>query len=284
MSDPPTANTLQQPAPRTHRSDRLFGRGLLAIAAVYVGLIGLLIAADLGAVSLADFRDAWRSPEIRFAAGLSLVTATVSAALSVLVATPIGYLMSRGVSGEGWRRRGWLYQLLDGLLDAPVVLPPVVVGLSLLILFRTTPFSWLSDWVVYETPAIVLAQFTVACALAVRTMRATFDQIPDRQEKVAMTLGASRARAFATVLLPRARPGLLSAATVAWARSLGEFGPVLLFAGTTRMRTEVLPTTVYLELQSGNLRGALAVSLMMIGAAVVVLVTTRLLGRSRSMV
>lgn len=263
--------------------DRLFTGGMVALASIYVGLIGLLLLADVGAVSLADFRDAWRTPEIRYAAGLSLVTATVSALLSVLVATPIGYLMSRGLSGTGRRRRGWRYQLLDGLLDAPVVLPPVVVGLSLLILFRTAPFVWMSHWVVYETPAIVLAQFTVACALAVRTMRATFEQIPDRQEKVAMTLGASRAHAFTTVLLPQTRPGLLSAATIAWARSLGEFGPVLLFAGTTRMRTEVLPTTVYLELQSGNLRAALAVSLMMIAAAVLVLVTTRLLGRSRSM-
>jgi molybdate transport system permease protein len=112
------------------------------------------------------------------------------------------------------------------------------------VLFQFAPFRWISNWVVYEIPAVILAQFTVACAFAVRAMRITFDQIPVRQEQVAMTLGASRGQAFRQVLLPQARRGMLAAATLCWARSLGEFGPVLVFASSTRMRTEVLPTTV----------------------------------------
>ena len=66
--------------------------------------------------------------------------------------------------------------LLDAILDIPIVLPPLVVGLSLLILFQFAPV-WLREAVVYEIPAVILAQFMVACAFAVRTMRATFDQI-----------------------------------------------------------------------------------------------------------
>jgi molybdate transport system permease protein len=86
-----------------------------------------------------------------------------------------------------------------------------------------------------------------------------------------------RAQAFWHVVLPEARYGLLSAATLAWARALGEFGPELVFAGATRQRTEVLPVSVYLELSIGNVEGAVAVSLVMIAVSLVVLVTVRTL-------
>ena len=73
----------------------------------------------------------------------------------------------------------------------------------------------------------------------------------------------------------------MTAGTLAWARSLGEFGPILVFSGATRMRTEVLPTTVFLELSIGNLKAAVAVSLLMVAAAVVVLVIVRVYGMDR---
>jgi molybdate transport system permease protein len=147
-----------------------------------------------------------------------------------------------------------------------------------MILFRFPPFEWVSDWIVLEKPAVVLAQFSVAAAFAVRTMRVTFNQIPQRYEHVAMTSGCNRAGAFWRVILPQARHGLLAAATLAWARSLGEFGPILIFAGATPRSTEVLPTSVYFEMQAGNLPGMLAISLIMISAAAVVLVLARVCG------
>src|SRR5213076_2561870 len=104
------------------------------------------------------------------------------------------------------------------------------------------------------------------------------EQLPPRTEQVARTLGCSRHQAFWRVVLPEARPGLLTAATLAWARALGEFGPILVFAGATRLRTEVLPTTVFLELSVGKIEAATAVSLIMVAAAVVVLVLARLFG------
>ena len=166
------------------------------------------------------------------------------------------------------------------MLDIPIVLPPLVMGLALLILFQT-PLGRAVERVVpvtFAVPSVVLAQFTVACAFAVRTMRVTFDQISPRLEQVALTLGCSRSQAFWMVLLPEARRGVLTAATLAWARSLGEFGPILVFSGATRMRTEVLPTTVFLELSIGNIEAAAAVSLMMVFTALVVLILARMFG------
>ena len=96
-----------------------------------------------------------------------------------------------------------------------------------------------------------------------------------------MTLGCNRSQAFWQVILPQAKRGLLAAGTIAWARSLGEFGPILVFAGSTRLRTEVLPTSVYLEMQAGNLKGMLAVSIIMVAAAATVLILARLFGMQR---
>ena len=109
-------------------------------------------------------------------------------------------------------------------------------------------------------------------------MRVTFDQIPRRYEHVALTCGCNRSGAFWRIVFPQARHGLLAAGTLAWARSLGEFGPILLFAGSTKFRTEVLPTSVYLEMQAGNIPGMLAISLIMIVAAMFVLCLARMLG------
>lgn len=208
-------------------------------------------------------------PEIRYSIQLSLISCTMTAILSLIIAVPIGYLLSRH---EFFGRN-----LIDAILDIPIVLPPLVVGLSLLILFQYAPQP-LREAVVYQIPAVILAQLMVACAFAVRTMRATFDQIDARHEQVALTLGCSRFQAFGMVVLPEARRGLLTAGTLAWARALGEFGPLLIFAGATRNKTEVLSTTVFLELSIGDLEAAVAVSLIMVAAAVAVLVIARIWG------
>jgi molybdate transport system permease protein len=130
----------------------------------------------------------------------------------------------------------------------------------------------------YTVAGVVLAQFVVAAAFAIRTMRGTFDHLSPRPEQVALTLGATDFQALWHVALPAARRGMMAAFCISWARSLGEFGPILVFAGATRMKTEVLPTTVWLELSVGNLESAVAVSLGMIVIAVLVLVAVRATG------
>lgn len=259
------------------------------IGGAYVVLIIAMLAADaaymgrgtLAAASAADnpwtgiFTDnplttALADRRIQHSIWLSLVSCTLSAVLSVLVAVPMGYLMAR--------HRFPGQRLIDAILDVPIVLPPLVVGLSLLILFQFPPFSWGFRAIVYQKPAVVLAQFSVACAFAVRTMKATFDHINPRCEQVAITLGCSRAQAFGWVVLPEAGRGMMTAFTLAWARSLGEFGPLLVFAGLTPMKTVVLSSSVFLEVSVGNLEGAVAISLIMVLAALIVLIITRMWG------
>jgi molybdate transport system permease protein len=253
-----------------------FLAGLAILGGSYLFLIVAMLAADLAYTSPGHLLAALGSREIRYAVWLSLVTSSLTAILSLWVAVPLGYLMSRfDFAGK---------RLLDALLDIPIVLPPLVIGLSLLILFQTPLGRGVERFfpVTYAVPSVVLAQFAVSAAFAARTMRVTFDQITPRLEQVAMTLGCSRSQAFWWVALPEARRGVVTAGTLSWARALGEFGPVLVFSGATRLRTEVLPTTVFLELSIGNLHGAVAVSLLMVAAAAVVLVVVRVYGVGRT--
>jgi molybdate transport system permease protein len=209
-------------------------------------------------------------PDIQYSVKLTMVSCLFTAILSLIVAVPLGYSISR------FRFPG--RNLLDAMLDIPIVLPPLVIGLSLLILFQYWPFRVAGPWVVFQIPAVILAQFMVAAAFAIRTMRATFDQIDARPEQVARTLGANQAQVFMSVVFPQARQGMLTAGTLAWSRALGEFGPLLIFAGATRRKTEVLSTTVFLEISIGDLESAVAVSLLMVAAAVSVLMIARVWG------
>ena len=259
-------------SPPACRPDWPFFAGLAILSGVYVLLILAMLAADLSFTTPHHLLRALASPEIRYSIKLSLISCTLTTLLSLWIAVPTGYLMSR--------HRFPGKRLMDAILDIPIVLPPLVIGLSLLILFQT-PVGRAIQKVVpvtYAIPSVILAQFAVACAFAVRTMLVTFDQISPRCEQVALTLGCNRSEAFWRVAMPEARRGILTAATLAWARALGEFGPILIFSGATRMRTEVLPTTVFLELSIGNIEAAVAVSLIMIVAALAVLTLARVFG------
>ena len=266
-------------APHRAGSDALFFVVMVTIGGSYVALILALLVADIAFTSPKQFVEALRKPEIQYAIRLTLISCSISALLSLWVAIPLGYLLSRFSFRGRW--------LIDTIIDIPVVLPPLVIGLSLLILFQFPVGeskldeliqSYFGQRVTFSKSAVVLAQFTVACAFAVQTMRVTFDQIDTRAEQVALTLGCRRSQAFLQVVLPQAWRGMIVALTIAWARSLGEFGPILVFAGATRMRTEVLSTTVFLELSVGQLAPAVAVSLLMVLAAMIVLGVVRLLG------
>jgi molybdate transport system permease protein len=267
----------QNPSRLKPDSDVMFFVLMGWVASTYIVLILAMIVADLHFTSPSHIISALQSKEIQYAIKLSLFTCTITTILSLIVAIPAGYLIVRH---DFWGKR-----IIDAILDIPIILPPLVIGLSLLILFQTAPGRFVERFVpvTYAIPSIIIAQFMVACAFAVRTMSVTFAQINPRQEQVALTLGCSRHQAFRLVVLPEARNGILTAASLAWARALGEFGPILIFSGATRMRTEVLPTTVFLELSVGNIEAAVAISLIMIVAALFVLIFIRFIGNDPKM-
>jgi molybdate transport system permease protein len=191
---------------------------------------------------------------------------------------PIGYALSR------YRFPGHI--VADTIVDLPIVFPPLVMGLSLLVFFQTPVGNWLDAHglgFVYEPRGIVLAQFFVAASFGIRAIKSTFDDIDRRQEDVALTLGCTRGQAFWRIAVPNARGGIVAGAILTWAKAFGIFGALMVFVGMVRLRTEVLPTAIYLEASVGKLEAALAVALLMIGIATMALMLIRVLG-GRSMV
>ncbi|MBN1419490.1 MAG: ABC transporter permease [Planctomycetes bacterium] len=256
---------------------RAFWGVLFVLVAGFAGSVIALLAADAAYIDGRAVERVLGSREIAAAAWLSIWTSTVTTAIALVFAIALGYALSRA------RFPGRL--LVDTLVDLPIVFPPLVMGLSLLIFFRTGLGRWIESTglsFVYHQRGIVLAQFFVAASFGIRAAKAAFDEADARQEAVALTLGCSRWGAFWRIGLPNARDGIIAAAILTWARAFGLFGPLLVFVGAVRGRTEVLPTTIYLETSIGEIETALVVSLLLFAIAGAALLLIRLVGGWRT--
>jgi molybdate transport system permease protein len=257
-----------------------YGRAFDALMAIPLLIYLLLMLALLAAVFLAitpeALREAFREPAIWSAVVLSLITSTVSTFLSVCLAIPAGYVLSR--------QRFPGHALADSVLDLPIVLPPLIMGLCVLLFFNTTAGRWLdrglvpSGLFVYQPLGIVLVQWITGAAFAIRIIKSGFDALDPGYEDVAFTLGANRWQAFYKVTLPNVAPSLVAGAVVSWARIFGLFGPVLLVAGTMRGRTEIMPTTIFLEVSIGRIEVALVIGALMILISIAAVMAVKALG------
>jgi molybdate transport system permease protein len=160
--------------------------------------------------------------------------------------------------------------LVETLVAMPLVIPPVATGLVLLRLFgrRGVLGSWLQGVfgvdIVFTWRGVVLATAVMALPLLVRSARVAFEEVPERLEGVARTLGAGPWRTFFCVSLPLARRGLAAGCVLAFARALGEFGATVMVAGMIPGETITLALGIYHEVQMGHDREAfilLAISL-----------------------
>ncbi len=174
---------------------------------------------------------------------LSVRVGVVCVLVSLLPGVLLGWLLAR------CQFRGKV--LLDGLLHLPLVLPPVVTGYILLVLFgrRGVFGAWLSAWfgiqLAFTWKAAVLASAVLGFPLMLRAIRLGIEGVDPRLERAARTLGAGSVRAFVTVTLRLASPGLLVGGLLAFARSLGEFGATIVFAANIAGETRTLPLAIY---------------------------------------
>jgi molybdate transport system permease protein len=244
--------------------------GPLGFAAlgVYLCFMALLVASLATYTGLDNLLAALVSADVVSAAALSLGTATLATTACLLVAIPAGYAMAH-------RRLNFA---LETMLDLPLVLPPVAVGVGLLVFFQTRLGGFIQDNIaqfVFTRWGIVLAQFALTAGFALRLVKDAFDGLDVRFELTARTLGAGPWRAFWHVALPLARRGIATAAVLTWARAVGDFGATVLVAGATRHRTETLPIAIYLNLSSVRIEEAVAVAIVLLVFAFVALLLVR---------
>jgi len=190
----------------------------------------------------------WLTLEEWQAVRLSLEVATRSVAFGLPLAIPTAWLLARG------RFPG--RSLLEALVLLPLVLPPVVVGWALLILFgvRGPIGGALQDWfgvrLVFTTEGAALATAVMSFPLIVRAVRLSLEAVDPGLEAAARTLGAGPLDRFCTVTLPLMAPGILAGAVTAFAAGLGEFGAVITFASNIPGETQTLPLAIYAATQS----------------------------------
>ncbi len=140
--------------------------------------------------------------------------------------------------------------LLDILVHLPLVLPPVVTGWALLIAFgRGGPLAALGPYLLFQWTGAALAAAVMALPLMVRAIRLSIEAVDPRLEAAARSLGASRGRAFRTILLPLCAPGILAGSVLAFAKAMGEFGATITFVSSIPGETRTLPLAVYGFLQ-----------------------------------
>ena len=190
---------------------------------------------------------AWLSPDEWQAIRISLVVATRSVAFGLPLALLAAYALARGrFAGRA---------ALDAVVHLPLVMPPVVVGWGLLLLFgvRGPLGALLLDWfgirLVFTTGGAALATAVMAFPLMVRAMRLSLEGIDPGLEAAARTLGAGPVDRFVTVTLPLMAPGILAGGVVAFAAGLGEFGAVITFASNIPGETQTLPLAIYAATQ-----------------------------------
>ncbi len=263
--------------PRQSRSLLNIGFGI--VLGIYVFFVGGIIVADLLLVSGTElgrrqFLESIRHPDVLHAVWLSVWTSSLAAAIALGIAIPAGYLLSR--------RRGPGIRLMDALVDVPIILPPLLFGISLLVLFQRSfvgpALLAIGLKFVHEPAGIVLVQVLIAAAYGTRMLKGTFDGLDPRLAAVARTLGCTPGGAFFHVTLPTVRNHVVAAFVIIWARALALYGPIIAFVGSTTGYTEVMPVRMYLEMSIGRLEAALAIALMMMALAAVVLVIVKWAG------
>ncbi len=214
-------------------------------------------------------------PVVIDALKLSLYTTMASLVIVAVVGTPIAYVNAR------YSYRG--KELVDTIVDLPVVMPPAVAGLALLMAFGRRGvlgqyFDLLGVSVAFSTMAVIMAQVFVASPFYIRQARTSFEDVDRSFESAARTLGASPLCTFFYVTVPIAMNGLVSGAILSWARALGEFGATIMFAGNFQGRTQTMPLAIYTAMQ-GDIDSSLLLSIMLVAISFTVIAAVKMLTR-----
>ncbi len=246
-----------------------------AAAGIFL-LYALLIVSAFFFFDAPAFHKSLHEPRVLHAVFTSLLAASLATVIAVMLAIPAAYALSR----FSFR----LKSAVDLMLEFPMIISPAALGALLLIFFQTPAGTFFREQVsdiVYTFWAIVIAQFVTILGISTRLIKAVFDEIPVRYEHIARTLGATQRKAFLSVSLPLARKGIVAAIVLTWAKAIGEFGATITLAGSMPMKTETLPTAIFMHLSMADIKGSVSLIVLLLCISLPVLIITRLLIKRR---
>jgi len=249
----------------------LFGLCLIAGLGSAVTLMLAMLASQVSYAGVRAPVAALGQSDIQHAITLSLFCATVASLLAMIIAIPTAYALAR------YRFPGRM--LVDILLDIPIIISPIAIGMTLLLMFRTGPGDWVQEHLmrfVFEVPGIILAQFIIALALQIRVLKASFEAIDPRLEQVARYLGCGPWSTMRRVTLPLAKPGMIAAFVLGWGRAVGDYGATVTIAGSVRGKTDTIPVSIALNWSAVRIEAAVALVMVLTVIALLVLLTVRI--------
>lgn len=217
---------------------------------------------------------AFYSEEVRFSIRLSLYTASIATLICMLLAIPTAYALTRTVFP--------FKKICQVTIELPLSMPYLVLGLSLLIIFSSDFGKALKELgfrVVFDKNGIIIAQTVVNLPFAIRFIRTAFEEVDERLEFISGSLGATKWERFITITLPLSRNAIISTTILTWSRALGEFGATLMLVGATRMKTETLTTSIYLNLATGDTGASMASATVILIISLLSLFLTNWIGK-----
>jgi sulfate/thiosulfate transport system permease protein len=261
-------------------------RARISLRVIALGYLAVLLLVPVGLVfyrtfekGLGAFFESITTPAAVHALWLTIEVALITVPLNAVFGVLAAMALVRGrFPGK---------RLLDALIDLPFAISPVVIGLSLLLLYGRTGWfgPWLADHgiqIIFSLPGIVLATVFVSMPFVVREVAPVLQEIGDEQEQAAATLGAGTWQTFWRVTLPAIRWGLAYGVVLSTARAIGEFGAVSVVSGKIAGETETLTLLVEKRFQNFDLAGAYAASALLAVIALATLVFMSVVGSRRA--
>ncbi len=257
-------------APSVGRPSGLLVQG---IATGYLSLIVLLPLAAItwkaGEGGWDSFREAITAPEAVAALRLTLVVSLLVALVNAVIGTVIAWILVRD-SFPGQR-------FVNAIIDLPFALPTVVAGLVLLALYG--PNGPAPVDISFSRTAVLVSLLFVTLPFVVRTVQPVLHELDREMEEAAASLGAGSFTTFRRIIFPILLPAILSGVALAYARAIGEFGAVVLITGNLPFKTEVASVYIFGRIESGDPQAAAAVSVLLLGISLAVLLGIGLIRR-----
>jgi sulfate/thiosulfate transport system permease protein len=272
-----SADTAVARPPRAGFQTPLGGAALArGTAMLWIGLIVLLPLAAVFSRAFDDgvghFIDAITDTEAVAAIKLTLISSLIVVAINAVMGTLIAWVLIR----DDFRGK----RLVNSVIDLPFALPTIVAGLTLIALYG--PNSPIGVHVAYTRAAVVMALLFVTLPFVVRAVQPVLLEVDREMEEAAASLGASNRRIFRSILLPNLTPAIVSGCALAFARAIGEFGSLVLLTGNIPFKTQAASVYIFGRVQTNDLSGAAAVSVLLLAISVGVLFALNLFASWRS--
>ena len=269
-----TAPTLETTPRPTYRRRAGSGPTLTAGSALGLGIaitwFSLLVLIPLTAVVVAASERGWSgyvdtitSPQTMAAVRLTVGQSLLVTLVNIVMGTLIAWVLVR----DEFRGK----RAVNAIIDLPFALPTIVAGLTLLALY--------GDAIAFTKWAVLLALLFVTLPFVVRSVQPVLIELDREMEEAARSLGASARSTFRRIVLPNLTPAIVSGAALAFARAVGEFGSIVLISGNKPFDTQVASVYAYKQLESDNITGAAAVSVVLLALSLVILIGIGLLAR-----